>query len=81
MTMDFNNNDTALVIIDPQNDVLSEKGVSWPLVGDSVKENNTIENLTRLFKAAKAADFGVLSHPTTSIPMTRRGGTAASLRR
>src|SRR5229473_860407 len=52
-TMDFNKSDTALVVIDPQNDVLSEKGVSWGLVGASVKENNTVENLARLFKAAK----------------------------
>ena len=35
--MQFNRVDTALVVIDPQNDVLSEKGVSWPLVGASVK--------------------------------------------
>ena len=61
--MDFNKSDTALVVIDPQNDVLSEKGVSWPLVGDSVKENNTIENLARLFTAAKRADFGVFISP------------------
>ncbi len=32
--MELNSNDTALVVIDPQNDVLSEKGVSWALVGD-----------------------------------------------
>ena len=61
--MQFNKNDTALVVIDPQNDVLSEKGVSWGLVGASVKENNTVENLARLFKAAKAADFGVFISP------------------
>jgi hypothetical protein len=28
-TMNTNNNDTAVVVIDPQNDALSEKGVSW----------------------------------------------------
>ena len=61
--MDLNKSDTALVVIDPQNDVLSEKGVSWPLVGDSVKENNTIENLARLFTAAKRADFGGFISP------------------
>ena len=43
--MKTRNDDTALVVIDPQNDVLSEKGVSWSLVGDSVKENNTIANI------------------------------------
>lgn len=61
--MQFHKNDTALVIIDPQNDVLSEKGVSWALVGDSIKENNTVENLARLFEAAKERDFGVFISP------------------
>ena len=51
--MDFNRNDTAVVFIDPQNDVLSEKGLGWGAVGNSVKENHTIENMERLFKAAK----------------------------
>jgi nicotinamidase-related amidase len=61
--MQFSKNNTALVVIDPQNDVLSENGISWPLVGDSVKENNTVENLARLFKAAKDQDFGVFISP------------------
>jgi nicotinamidase-related amidase len=59
----FSKSDTALVVIDPQNDVLSEKGVSWGLVGASVKENNTVENLARLFTAAKAGNFGVFISP------------------
>jgi nicotinamidase-related amidase len=61
--MQFSQNDTALVVIDPQNDVLSEKGVSWALVGASVKENNTVENLARLFMAAKERDFQVFISP------------------
>ncbi len=61
--MQFSKSDTALVVIDPQNDVLSEKGVSWGLVGASVKENNTVENLGRLFTAAKAGNFGVFISP------------------
>jgi len=61
--MEFNRADTALVVIDPQNDVLSETGVSWELVGASVRENNTVENLDRLFKAAKDHDFGVFISP------------------
>jgi nicotinamidase-related amidase len=63
MTMDFSKSDTALVVIDPQNDVLSEQGVSWGLVGASVQENGTVENLARLFKAAKAQDYGVFISP------------------
>jgi nicotinamidase-related amidase len=61
--MQFNKNDTALVVIDPQNDVLSDRGVSWRLVADSVKENNTVENLARLFGAAKDQGYGVFISP------------------
>jgi nicotinamidase-related amidase len=62
-TLVLDRKDTALVVVDPQNDVLSEKGVSWGLLGDSVKENNTVENLARLFKAAKDQGFGVFISP------------------
>jgi nicotinamidase-related amidase len=61
--MNINKNDTAVVVIDPQNDVLSEAGVSWDLVGDSVKDNHTIENIERIFKAAKHNDFEVFISP------------------
>src|SRR3984885_5190003 len=61
--MQFSKNDTALVVIDPQNDVLSERGVSWGLVGESVKENHTVENLARLFEAAKKQDYSVFISP------------------
>ncbi len=61
--MQFNRSDTALVVIDPQNDVLSETGISWGLVGASVTENNTVENLDRLFRAAKDRDYGVFVSP------------------
>jgi nicotinamidase-related amidase len=59
----LNKIDTALVVIDPQNDVLSEQGISWSLVGESIKENNTVENLAQLFIAAKASDFAVFVSP------------------
>ena len=61
--MQFDRNDTALVVIDPQNDVLSEQGISWGLVGESVKENNTVEHLAQLFTAAKTSDYGVFISP------------------
>ena len=51
----FSTSDTALVITDPQIDFLSEKGVTWGMVGQSVEENNTVENIGALFKAAKAS--------------------------
>ena len=61
--MDIHREDTAIVFIDPQNDVLSEKGLSWPLVRESLQENNTIENMERIFKAAKAHGFEVFISP------------------
>ena len=61
--MNINKNDTAVVVIDPQNDVLSETGVSWDLVGESVKENKTVENIERVFKAAKQNNFEVFISP------------------
>ena len=60
--------DTAVVFIDPQNDVLSETGLSWPLVRESLKENNTIENMERIFKSAKARGFEVFISPHYFFP-------------
>lgn len=61
--MNINKNDTAIVVIDPQNDVLSETGVSWDLVGESVKDNKTVDNIERVFKAAKQNGFEVFISP------------------
>lgn len=61
--MDLHKSDTALVVIDPQNDVLSETGVSWALVGASVRENNTVENIERLFAAAKKQNYRAFISP------------------
>ncbi len=71
--------DTALVVIDPQNDVLSEAGISWPLVGESVEENRTVANIERLFLAAKARGFAVFISPHYLYPADqswRFGGAA-----
>ncbi|WP_310622026.1 cysteine hydrolase [Flexibacterium corallicola] len=53
----------ALVVTDPQNDFLSPDGVTWGVVGASVTRNNTVNNIERLFKAAKAADITVAVSP------------------
>lgn len=55
--------DTALVITDPQIDFLSPNGVTWGVVGESVQELGTVENIERLLKAAKARDMGVFISP------------------
>ena len=54
---------TALVVTDPQIDFLSPDGVTWGIVGNSVTENKTVENIGRLFEAAKQADITVAISP------------------
>lgn len=54
---------TALVITDPQNDFLSPNGVTWGVVGESVTENKTVDNIEQLFRAAKQADIQVFVSP------------------
>ena len=61
--MKINVNHTAMVIIDPQNDFLSPEGVTWGVIGESVTENNTADNIERLFQAAKEAGLPVFISP------------------
>jgi nicotinamidase-related amidase len=61
--MDINKKDTAILFIDPQNEVLSESGGAWPLVRDNVRETGTIENMERIFQRAKNAGFQVFVSP------------------
>ena len=59
----FDRRDTALLIIDPQNDFLSPEGVTWDVVGESVEANHTVEHIDQLFAAAKRNDFQVFVSP------------------
>jgi nicotinamidase-related amidase len=54
---------TAIVITDPQNDFLSPNGVTWGVVGKSVIENNTVENIETLFKLAENNGIKVFISP------------------
>lgn len=54
---------TALLVTDPQNDFLSPDGVTWGVVGKSVVENNTVQNLEKLFKTAKESGMQVFVSP------------------
>ncbi len=61
MELDFPR--VALVVTDPQIDFLSEKGVTWGIVGASVTHNKTVPNIERLFKASKEAGIPVVISP------------------
>jgi nicotinamidase-related amidase len=80
--MNINKKDTAVLITDPQNDFLSEKGVTWELVGDSVKENKTVENIEKLLESAKKNGFEVFVSPHYYYPTDHSwkfGGTVEKM--
>jgi nicotinamidase-related amidase len=53
----------ALVVIDPQIDFLSPKGGAWSILGESVTEQKTVQNLARLLEASKRAKITVAVSP------------------
>jgi len=71
-----------VLVTDPQNDFLSEQGVTWQLVGDSVTENKTVENIERLMQTAKSNGFDVFISPHYYFPTDHSwkfGGTLEKL--
>jgi len=80
--MDINRENTALLVTDPQNDFLSEHGVTWALVGDSVRENRTVEHIEQLLTTAKEHGFEVFVSPHYYYPTDhgwKFGGTVENL--
>jgi len=61
--MEIRRTDTAVVFIDPQNDVLSEKGANLVVIGATTTENRTVENMERIFEVAKAKGYDVFISP------------------
>lgn len=61
--MQIRADDTAVVFIDPQVDVLSPRGKNWAALGDSVTENRTVENMLAMFEAARRSGFRVFISP------------------
>jgi nicotinamidase-related amidase len=62
-SVDIQKTDTAVVFIDPQNDVLSEKGANWAAVGASVRANGTVQNMEQILKAEKLRGYHVFISP------------------
>lgn len=70
---------TALVVIDPQNDFLHPAGVAWEVVGQSVKENHTVENIGRLLGTAKSSGVPVFVSPHYYYPHDHRWKVSGAL--
>jgi len=66
--MDIDKDRTALVITDPQRDFLSEDGVVWGVVGESVQENNTVEHLRQLMSVAHEVGMPIFISPHYYFP-------------
>lgn len=54
---------TALLVIDPVNDFLSEGGAAWEMTKTTVQLNNVIQNLKRAIEGARQAGIPVLFGP------------------
>ncbi len=61
--MVLRNGNVALVVTDPQIDFLSPDGVTWGVVGESVTEHGVVENIGKLFRAAKGKGLTVAVSP------------------
>ncbi len=72
---------TALVVVDPQVDFLDPNGVAWGVVGESVSEHKVVDNLERLFIAAKAADMPVVISPHYYYPQDHKWQFEGTLER
>jgi nicotinamidase-related amidase len=62
----------ALVVTDPQIDFLSPDGVSWPVFGDSIRDNGTVAHIGELFDAAKRAAITVAVSPHYFYPTDKQ---------
>lgn len=77
--VEFTKGNTAIVITDPQNDFLSTTGTAWELVKKSVKKNNTIENIERLFQVAQSKQVPVFVSPHYYYPLDHQWAHTGAL--
>ena len=63
---------TALAFTDLHNDFLSPNGKAYPLIEESLKKNNTADNIERLLRAAKNVGMHVFLSPHYYYPHDHR---------
>ena len=81
MDMDIDPERTALVVVDPQVDFLDPNGVAWGVVGESVSEQGVVDNLERLFIAAKSVDMPAVISPHYYYPQDHKWQFEGTLER
>lgn len=79
--LELRKNNVAVVVTDPQNDFLSPEGVTWGVVGQNVTENNTVENIGRLFASSKESDVPLFISPHYYYPQDHKWKFEGALER
>lgn len=79
--LDLRRGRVAVVVTDPQNDFLSPQGVSWSVVGQNVTDNNTVENIGKLFAASKDSDVPLFISPHYYYPQDHKWQFEGALER
>src|SRR5437763_1729688 len=77
-TLRFPARHTALLVIDPANDFLSEGGAAWDMVETTVKLNQVVENLKDAIEGARSRSIPVLFGP---MALTRKDYAHHALQR
>ena len=60
---EYSSADTALVVVDPYNEFISEGGKLWPAIQATAQKNNCVPNMIQLRKAASAANVRLFIAP------------------
>jgi len=79
--LELRKNNVAVVVTDPQNDFLSPQGVTWGVVGQNVTDNNTVENIGRLFASSKENDVPLFISPHYYYPQDHKWQFEGALER
>ena len=79
--LDLRKGNVAVVVTDPQNDFLSPAGVTWSVVGQNVSDNNTVENIGKLFAATKNHDVPLFISPHYYYPQDHKWHFEGALER
>src|ERR1700682_4672958 len=54
---------TGLLVVDPYNDFISERGILWPLIKEIAEAVQCVPNMLAVLLAARAAGIRVISAP------------------
>jgi ureidoacrylate peracid hydrolase len=62
-TITYENHLTALVVVDPYNDFISERGKIWPRIKAVAEANNCVSHMLEVLNAAREAKLRVFYAP------------------